>query len=74
MSESVAEFLARGGKIATVSASATGKKAPMTRAQAMRLYDAAQGYPRCGDEWPADAVEKQADKIVQNFLREQYEQ
>lgn len=34
-------------------------------ARARRLYRAAQEWPRCGQAWPMNAAEREAEKILQ---------
>jgi len=45
----------------------------MTLAQAVRLREQAEEWPRCGQEWPIDRAEKQAEALLRAALGENYE-
>jgi hypothetical protein len=44
----------------------------MTLAQAVRLREQAEEWPRCGQEWPIDRAEKQAEALLVAALGSDY--
>jgi len=44
----------------------------MTVAQAVRLREHAEEWPRCGDQWPIDRAEKQAERVLVAALGPNY--
>ena len=55
--------LLAAAKQATADRAADRRKdAALNRAR--RLYDQAQEWPRCGQDWPVDSAEERADKLL----------
>lgn len=45
----------------------------MTLARAVRLREQAEEWPRCGQDWPIDRAEKQAEALLREALGSDYQ-
>lgn len=52
------------GEIAGAAPAPAKVKAPMSLTTARRLAGEAQDWPRCGQGWPANAREREADAVL----------
>lgn len=62
-----AESIARQygmGELAEQSAPPPKPRKAMTLATAVRLYSQADEWPRCGQQWPMTAREREADRLL----------